>query len=73
MGTINILREYRLKKKMQPSELAALLDIALPTLRSIENGTRRITAERAIAIEIALRGAIRREHLRPDLFRKKAA
>lgn len=68
-----ILREYRLMIDQSTEDFAKRLGIAESTLRSLENGTRQITAERAIGIETALNGAINREHLRPDLFRKQAA
>ena len=52
-------------------ELAAALEIPEPTARALVNGSRPITAERAVAIERKL--GIPRETLRPDLFVKRAA
>lgn len=63
-----ILRGYRLKHGISPDEFAKCLGIAEPTLRSLENGTRAITAERAKEIEERTAGALKRSDLRPDLF-----
>lgn len=68
-----VLREYRQKNKLHSDELAKKLGIAPSTLRSLENGTRRITPERAIEIEQALNGAIKRERLLPEIFLRRAA
>ena len=68
-----ILRDYRQKNKLHSDEFAKRLGIATSTLRSLENGTRRITPERAVEIEIALNGAIKRERLLPDFFLRRQA
>lgn len=68
-----ILREYRLMLDQSPEAFAKRLGIAESTLRSLENGTRRITPERAVEIEKALNGAIPRERLLPEVFGRQAA
>lgn len=62
----HLLREYRRKHGLSCAELAKLLGVAEPTARSLENGTRRITAERAAEIERAT--GIPRHELRPDIY-----
>jgi DNA-binding transcriptional regulator YdaS (Cro superfamily) len=62
------LRAYRESLGLSPEEFAQLLRIPRPTLRSLENGTRLITAERAMEIEAKTQGALTRIELRPDLF-----
>jgi DNA-binding transcriptional regulator YdaS (Cro superfamily) len=73
-----ILRKYRETLGKTPSEFASDLGIPEPTLRSLENGCRPITAERALELEQKTRGGVTRLQLRPDLFaelpkRRKAA
>lgn len=75
-----ILRSYRLKQGISPEDFAKQLGVAEPTLRSLENGTRAITPERAVEIEEKTDGALTRHDLREDIFgpapkpeRKKAA
>ena len=63
-----LLRGYREKHGLSCKEFALKLGIAEPTLRSLENGTRTITAERAKDIEEITAGEITRSTLRPDLF-----
>lgn len=63
-----LLREYRTKQGLSPKRFAKKLGVAVPTLRSLENGTRPITPERAKEIEDATGGAITRAALRPDIF-----
>jgi DNA-binding transcriptional regulator YdaS (Cro superfamily) len=70
---IHPLRRYRIAKGLSSVELAKLLGIAEPTARSLENGTRTVTAERAVEIEKATGGELNRRELRPDLFEAKAA
>lgn len=65
------LEKYCERHRISQSELADRLDIPEPTARSLINGSRQITAERALAIEGRL--GIPRETLRPDLFVKRAA
>lgn len=67
------LREFRRKNSLSCKQMAGLLRIAEPTLRSLENGTRKITAERAVEIEAATKQKIMRNDLRPDLFGKRRA
>lgn len=66
--TNQILRDYRQKRGLTCAELAALLGIAEPTVRSLENGNRTITAERAVDIERRTNGEITRHDLRSDLY-----
>lgn len=66
--TISPLRSFRESQGLSPDEFADLLGIPRPTLRSLENGTRPITAERAKQIEEKTRGGLTRIDLRPDLF-----
>lgn len=63
-----LLREYRTKKGLSCEEFAKKLGIAEPTMRSLENGTRSITPERAKEIEEKTGGALTRTALRPDIF-----
>lgn len=64
----SLLRSYRLARKLTPAEFAEQLGIPERTLRSLENGWRPITAERAKAIEQKTSGRLTRIDLRPDLF-----
>lgn len=71
-----MLRLYRESLKLDPAAFAKSLGIAESTLRSLENGNRTITAERAVEIEERTKGGLTRHQLRPDIFdppRKKAA
>lgn len=72
-GSFTVLRAYRQQKGLSAEDFAKQLGIAEPTLRSLENGTRPITAERAKEIELATGGEITRHALRPDLFDAAAA
>jgi len=63
-----LIRSYRKKHGLSCADLAKKLDLAESTLRSIENGTRPITAELAVEIERVTDAVILRRHLRPDLF-----
>jgi DNA-binding transcriptional regulator YdaS (Cro superfamily) len=67
-ATKSVLRAYREAQKVSLSDFAAQLGIPAPTLRSLENGWRPITAERAKDIEEKTRGRLTRTQLRPDLF-----
>jgi DNA-binding transcriptional regulator YdaS (Cro superfamily) len=53
---------------MSPSDFAKQLGVAEVTLRSLENGARAITPERAKEIEERTKGALTRAQLRPDIF-----
>lgn len=68
MSTKSVLRAYRERQKLDPAEFAKQLGIPEPTLRSLENGWRPITAERAKELEQKTSGGLTREQLRPDLF-----
>lgn len=65
------LTEYCERNQISQVELAGRLGFPEPTTRAIVNGSRPITAERAITIETKL--GIPRETLRPDLFVRRAA
>jgi predicted transcriptional regulator len=67
----NALRAYRRNKNLPADALAGMLGVHTATLRSYENGHRRITAEMSVKIERLL--GIDRVLLRPDLFRKREA
>jgi transcriptional regulator with XRE-family HTH domain len=60
------IRAYRLAHKVSTAELAKRLDIAESTLRSIENGTRKVTVELAPAIERET--GVPRADFFPELF-----
>jgi plasmid maintenance system antidote protein VapI len=57
--------------KISQAELADRLSIPESTARSLVNGTRPITPDRALEIEGRL--GIPRETLRPDMFVKRVA
>lgn len=63
-----LLRLYREKHGISCLEFAKRIGVAEPTMRSIENGTREITPERAKKIEEATGGELTRADLRPDVF-----
>lgn len=63
-----ILKAYREKQGLSPAEFAKQLGVAEVTVRSLENGTRNISPERAKMIEEATKGALKRTQLRPDIF-----
>lgn len=50
--------------------VAKRLGVTGPAVHHWRTGLRKIRAERAVQIEVESRGALRREDLRPDLFRK---
>ena len=60
------LRQYRRERELTTKALSGVLGIAPSTIRSIENGTRRVTAELALVIE--KKTGIARASLRPDLW-----
>lgn len=66
--THRLLRDYRTKHGLSCGEFAKKLGIAEPTMRSLENGTRPITPERAKEIEDATNGELTRPQLRPDIY-----
>jgi DNA-binding transcriptional regulator YdaS (Cro superfamily) len=60
--------ETAIKLAQSEAKLARLLDVSR---QAISNWKRRgVPAEQCLQIEIALRGAITRAELRPDLFGK---
>lgn len=63
-----LLRNYREKHGIPCAELARRIGIAEPTMRSLENGTRAITPERAKLIEEVTSGELTRQALLPDVF-----
>ena len=65
------LDQYCKREKITFTELAERLNFGEPTTRSLVNGSRPITAERAVKIENRI--GIPRETLRPDIFIKRAA
>lgn len=65
-----LLRKYREKHQLSCADMAKLLGVAEPTARSLENGNRRITAERAVEIERVT--GIPRQDLCPDVFEAAA-
>lgn len=71
MAHVHPLRAYRIVHGLTCAEVARKLGIAETTVRSFENGSRKVQAELAVEIEAAL--GINRALLRPDLFRKTAA
>lgn len=71
-GSFTVLRSYRQEKGLSAADFAKQLGIAEATLRSLENGTRIITAERAVEIEEKTGRELTRQSLRPDLFPDEA-
>ena len=55
------------------AELAKHLGIKSQSIHQWRTGRARVTAERAIDIERVTGGVVRREHLRPDLYREMVA
>ena len=67
MGIMNSpIKNYRQQHQLSLRQLAHKLGIPEVTLRSLENGNRTVTAERAVALEGQL--GIPRAQFRPDLF-----
>lgn len=73
------LSAYLEKHKLSQKEFGAKLGVSqgmvwqwIRWLEDQDKGTR-ITAERAVQIEAATRGEVKRHHLRPDLFKARAA
>lgn len=54
-------------------EAARRLGCSVPAIYAWANGTRRVTAERAVEIERITEGELTRSTLRPDLFSDAAA
>lgn len=61
-----LLRKYRTDNGLSCAQMGKLLGVAESTARSLENGNRSITAERAVAIELAI--GIPRAELCPEVF-----
>jgi DNA-binding transcriptional regulator YdaS (Cro superfamily) len=64
------LTQYRLDRDLTQQALAINFETTRATINRWENGTRKITAEKAIEIEAKTNGRIKRAELRPDLFSK---
>lgn len=73
MSAHHTIRAYRQAKNLSCAGLAKQLGVAEATLRSFENGTRPITAERAKQLELVTGGGVTRYDLRPDLFERQEA
>lgn len=71
--THQVLRNFRKSKGISCADLAKQLGVQEVTLRSYENGHRRISAERALEFEAKTGGAISRRDLCPHIFGKVAA
>jgi transcriptional regulator with XRE-family HTH domain len=71
MTTESPIRTYRRLHGLTAKALAEKLKISDVTLRSYENGHRRIPAEFAVEFETIT--GVPRETLLPDLFRRSAA
>ena len=65
------LDEYCKRERISYTQLAERLQFEETTTRSLVNGSRPITGERAVQIENRI--GIPRETLRPDLFIRRAA
>jgi DNA-binding transcriptional regulator YdaS (Cro superfamily) len=61
------LNEY-LKTRGKQKELAQRLKITQGAVSQWATGSQRVTAERAIDIELATDGAVTRQELRPDVY-----
>lgn len=64
----NVIRAYRLRKKLSCAQLAKIFGIAESTLRSYENGSRPITPSRAREWEVLTNGGMTRRQLLPEFF-----
>lgn len=51
-----------------PSKAGRALGVSHEAVRRWINDVNRVTAERAVAVEVATGGQVTREQLRPDLF-----
>ena len=64
-----IKEENRLDSSSEAHRIVAdKIGLKESTIRSMSNGTRRITAEKAKALEKAFKGKIKACDLRPDIF-----
>lgn len=68
MSNGHLIRSYRQGLGLSCKDFAERMSIPEPTLRSLENGSRIITAERAKEIEDKTNGELTRHALRPDIF-----
>ena len=66
--TDHAIHKFRQERDMPLSEAAKLIGVSTTIVWQWENGTRRVSAERAVEIERIT--GIPREQLRPDLFQK---
>lgn len=69
---ISALKKYRKKRSLSQQDLAALIGVTQGCIGHIENGRRLPSPQLAVHIEAATNGAVKRSHLRPDLFGKAA-
>lgn len=67
------IRQYMEKHNLSQRSFAVLVDVTQSMVSQWMSGERPISAERAVIIEKKTRGAIKRHHLRPDIFEKRAA
>jgi transcriptional regulator with XRE-family HTH domain len=69
----HFLRQYRKAQGVSCADMAQKLGVKESTLRSYENGNRRIPPEFAINAETRTDGDLSRQKLLPNLFREQAA
>ena len=62
------LAQYCQEKRGRMSQLARLLQVALPTVSNWVSWHRRVPAARCLPIEKWTHGRVRAESLRPDLI-----
>ena len=69
----NPLIEEAIRIKGRQSDLARAIGCAQQTISKLLNGEIRVSAEQAVAIHKATRGAVPKYSLRPDLFETQRA
>lgn len=67
------LQTYLKKHGISQDAFAKSLDVSKGLVWQWLNGRTEITAEKAVDIERVTRGEVKRQQLRPDLFRGMAA
>ena len=67
------LRDYLRQEGLTATAFGAKMRLSHAAVVRWMNGTRRISAERAIEIERATQGAVTRHDLRPDLYPRDEA
>lgn len=72
MDSIPRLQAYLKKHQLSQKDFGALVGVSPGMVWQWFNGHRPIGAERAVEIERRTKGEIRREDLRPDLYRRVA-